>query len=78
MFIVFMALAIGPVVANTQINGFLKKISLPFNLMQPVGQDNNDTRNRNATGTGVGAAAATATTGGGGAATPSPKLVKLF
>jgi 1,3-beta-glucan synthase len=40
MFIIFLCLIIGPIVASK----FLKSLpSLPMNLLQPTGQDNNDT-----------------------------------
>jgi 1,3-beta-glucan synthase len=78
MFIVFLALAIGPVVAGTKINGFLKTInsSILAELLQPTGQNNNDTMNQTATGTGAVAAASS----GGAAATGTAgaRIVKLF
>jgi 1,3-beta-glucan synthase len=78
MFIVFLALAIGPVVAGTKINNFLGGIhsSILTDLLQPTHQNNNDTRNETATGTGAVAAA----TSGGAAATGSgqARIVKLF
>jgi hypothetical protein len=78
MFIIFLALAIGPVVAGTKINGFLNTIhnSILTDLLQPTGQDNNDTRGRNATGTGAGAAASTGAAAATG--TGHARIVKLF
>lgn len=77
MFIVFLALAVGPVVAGTKINSFLKSINATIlkDLLQPTGQDNNDTTGRN-NATGAGAAATSgslAPTSTGGA-----RIVKLF
>ena len=48
MFFIFLALAIGPVVTSSKINGFLATIHSPIltDLLQPTGQNNNDTRNR--------------------------------
>lgn len=78
MFVVFLALAIGPVVAGTKINNFLDGIKSPIltKLLQPTNQNNNDTRNETATGTGAVAAA----TSGGAAATGTgqARIVKLF
>lgn len=65
MLVVFLALIVGPVVARR----FVKiPSSIPLNLLQPTGQNNNDTLGRTQTGTallGGGAAA----TGGGAAGT---------
>ena len=56
MLIIFLVLIIGPVIVRNYINSLP---SIPFQLMQPTGQDNNDTSNSQ-TGT--------ALIGGGGAA----------
>ena len=49
MFIVFLALIIGPIVAGK----FMKKLpSIPLNLLQPTGQNNNDTSS-SPTGSGI-------------------------
>ena len=40
MFILFLVLIIGPVIVRRFINGLP---SIPLDLMQPTGQDNNDT-----------------------------------
>lgn len=68
MFVVFLALVVGPTVGGSKISGIVKPSSLPFNLMQPTGQNNNDT-GANATTT-----SASATASG----TSGAKLVKLF
>jgi 1,3-beta-glucan synthase len=64
MLVVFVALIVGPAVARkfvTVPNG------IPMDLLQPTGQNNNDTLGRTQTGTALlGGAAATATAGGGG------------
>jgi len=59
LLIVFVALIVGPIVAGK----FLNKLpSIPLQLLQPTGQNNNDTSGSQ-TGTGlVGGAAAAATT----------------
>lgn len=74
MFIIFLALIVGPIVAGK----FIGKLpSIPMNLLQPTGLNNNDTSN-SATGSalnGLGAAntggSAATTTGGSAAATTS-------
>jgi 1,3-beta-glucan synthase len=77
MFVIFLALAIGPVVAGAKLNGVLKGLSdsgsqLLSGLVQPTGLNNNDTRDRNVTGTGLAAAAATSSP------TATARIVKLF
>ena len=68
MLIVFLVLIIGPVVVRNYIHGLP---SIPLNLMQPTGQNNNDTSNK-ATGNGLnGLFGATGGGGGGGAAATS-------
>lgn len=65
MFIIFMALIVGPIVAGKA----LGKLDIPLNLLQPTGLNNNDTSSRK-TGSalvkGLGGAAT-----GGAAATSS-------
>ena len=84
MFIIFMALAIGPVVASSKLYSVvntLDNISFlsNFGLVQPYNQSNNDTMGFNVTGTGAAAASAT---GGAAASTAASaataRLVKLF
>lgn len=54
MLVIFVALIVGPIVAS----GFMGNLSFnPMNLMQPTGQDNNDTTEEE-TGTGVAGGAA--------------------
>ena len=71
MLVVFLVLIIGPVIVRNYIHSLP---SIPLNLMQPTGQNNNDTSNQ-ATGNGLngilGGGGATAGGGGGGAATTS-------
>ena len=43
MFVVFLALIIGPLVASSQILGTIKNLKIPMQLLQPVGYNNNDT-----------------------------------
>lgn len=71
MLIVFVALLIGPVVARRFV---AIPDGIPMDLLQPTGQNNNDTLGRTQTGTAVLGGAATATddssgNGGGAAST---------
>jgi 1,3-beta-glucan synthase len=68
MLIVFLVLIIGPVIVRNYIHSLP---SIPLNLMQPTGQNNNDTSNK-ATGSGLNGVVGntgTADSGGGAAAT---------
>ena len=68
MLVVFLVLIIGPVIVRNYIHSLP---SIPLNLMQPTGQNNNDTSNK-ATGNGLnGVIGGGATGGGGGAAATS-------
>jgi len=62
MLIIFLALIVGPIVAGKQLISSSLINSIPLNLYQPTGQNNNDTRNATMTGTGLisGAAATSA------------------
>lgn len=61
MLVVFLALIVGPIVASPTITKSTKSLKVPMDLLQPVGQNNNDTRGTNQTGTGApGRAGATA------------------
>jgi 1,3-beta-glucan synthase len=62
MLIVFLALVVGPIVAGKQILTASLTKSIPMNLYQPQGLDNNDTLNYNQTGTGAVSSAASTTT----------------
>lgn len=65
MLVVFLVLIIGPVIVRNYIHSLP---SIPLNLMQPTGQNNNDTSNQ-ATGNGiVGVIGGGGATGGGGGA----------
>ena len=72
MFIVFLALILGPIFTKTQIlNGTSSIItdgSKTYWLMQPINQNNNNTRNRTETGTGLVSGAATTSAASTGAA----------
>lgn len=60
MFIIFMALIVGPIVAGK----YLGKLAIPLQLLQPTGLNNNDTSDR-VTGSalnGLGAAASASAT----------------
>jgi 1,3-beta-glucan synthase len=92
LFIIFMALAIGPVVASSKLYGVVDKLNSigllsAEGLVQPYNQSNNDTSNYKVTGTGIAAAgtgAAATGSGGAGAAASTgsagttPRIVKLF
>jgi len=68
MLVVFLVLIIGPVIVRNYIHSLP---SIPLNLMQPTGQNNNDTSNKE-TGNGLnGIIGGGATGGGGGAAATS-------
>lgn len=58
LFVVFLALVIGPIVAAPILNNLAT--SVPQHLYQPINQNNNDT-GRPATGTGAATASATTT-----------------
>lgn len=66
MLVVFLVLIIGPVIVRNYIHSLP---SIPLNLMQPTGQNNNDTSNK-ATGNGLNGVVG-ATGGSGGAAATS-------
>lgn len=65
MLVVFVALIVGPVVARKFVT---VPSSIPLDLLQPTGQNNNDTLGRTQTGTALLGGGAAATGGGGGAA----------
>ncbi|KAL2072323.1 hypothetical protein VTL71DRAFT_11666 [Oculimacula yallundae] len=73
MLIIALALLVGPIVAGSMILDNTKKMfedpNKTYFLLQPVGYNNNDTRNATLTGTGnaTAAAAATASETAGGA-----------
>ena len=65
MFIVFLLLIVGPIVASK----FIKSLpSIPMNLIQPTGQNNNDTSSE-VTGSALNGLSAETGGGGGAAAT---------
>jgi 1,3-beta-glucan synthase len=71
MLIIFLVLFVGPIVGGKFITGFTKSINIPLQLLQPTGQDHNDTIT-SVTGTAADSAAATASSSSGA------KLVRLF
>lgn len=73
LLIVFLALLIGPIVAGSNIISASLVKDIPLELYQPVGLNNNDTRNRTETGTGALSAAASAT-----ASSTGSKMIRLF
>lgn len=82
MLVVFLALLVGPIVAGSQIQSATKSLTSnptsTFNLIQPVGQNNNDTRNTDATGTGAaGGATNTGAAATGAATSPAARMIKL-
>lgn len=62
MLVVFLALIIGPIVARRFVS---IPSGIPLDLLQPTGQNNNDTLGFSDTGTAVGGGGAAATSGGG-------------
>ena len=65
MFIIFLALIIGPIFAGK----FLKSLpSIPMQLLQPTGQNNNDTNGRVQTGSALVKIGSQAAASGSGAA----------
>ena len=62
MFIVFLLLIVGPIVASKFIKGLP---TIPMNLIQPTGQDNNDTRS-GVTGSALNGLGSAETGGGSG------------
>lgn len=66
MLVVFLALIIGPIVARKYIS---IPSGIPLDLLQPTGQNNNDTLGSSDTGTALLAGTAAATSGGGGGRT---------
>ena len=66
MFIIFMALIVGPIVAGK----YLKGLNIPLQLLQPTGLNNNDTSNR-VTGSALNGLGAAASASGGAAASTS-------
>ena len=69
LFILFVALIVGPVVAGKFVTSLP---TIPMYLYQPTGLDNNDTQNTLATGTGAVSGAATSS------ASANARLVRLF
>ena len=70
MLFVFIILVVGPLVAGRYVKGF----SIPDNLAQPTGLNNNDTFSSE-TGTSVGGAASTAAAT---SATATKKLMMMY
>lgn len=66
MFIIFMALIIGPIVAGK----YFGKLNIPLQLLQPTGLHNNDTSNR-VTGSALNGLGAAASASASAAATTS-------
>ena len=66
MFIIFMALIVGPIVAGKA----LGKLNIPLDLLQPTGQNNNDTSSRK-TGSALVKGLGGAVTGGAAATSSS-------
>lgn len=79
LFVVFLALVIGPIVAGKSLLSDSLTSSIPMNLYQPA-LKNNDTRNRTETGTGAksGAGATAAKTASSGTGFGSGARVKLY
>jgi 1,3-beta-glucan synthase len=87
MLVVFLALIVGPIVAQSEITKAAVKLTndpkSTMYLFQPVGLNNNDTQGRNETGTGSPSYLATMTGGSSSAsssaaATGGAKMIRLF
>jgi 1,3-beta-glucan synthase len=84
MLVVFLALIVGPIVAQSEITkaavSLTKNPSSTMYLFQPVGLNNNDTQGRNETGTGAASYLATATDGStaSSSATGAARMIRLF
>jgi 1,3-beta-glucan synthase len=63
LLVLFLALIVGPIVAGKNILSASLIKSIPEDLFQPIGQNNNDTRGRTETGTGVKATGGAQATG---------------
>jgi 1,3-beta-glucan synthase len=74
LLILFLALLIGPIVAGSNVLSASLIKDIPLELYQPVGLNNNDTRNRTQTGTGAVSNGASSTA----VASATPKMIKLF
>ena len=72
----FLALLVGPIVAGSKIVSASLVKDIPLNLYQPVGLQNNDTRNRTETGTGAASNGAKSTAAS--SATAAARMIKLF
>ena len=76
MFFLFLILIVGPAIAGRFIGDITSGLSIPLNLLQPVGWNNNDTSGKS-TGTATqaggagGPASGTAGGGSGGSSSPS-------
>lgn len=77
MLVIFLALLVGPIIAGPMILKNMTTLtdSIPMELFQPVGLNNNDTRNRTETGTGANSATVTAT---GTATGTAAAKIRLF
>ncbi len=81
MLVVFLALLVGPIVAGSQIQSATKSLTSDptstYNLIQPVGQNNNDTRDREATGI-SGGASDTGAASTAASTSAAARMIKLF
>ena len=73
MLVVFLALIVGPIVAGNKLLSPSLTDKIPFQMFQPINQNNNDTQGRNETGTGAPGRAASST-----AASATGAKVRLF
>lgn len=73
MFVLFLALIVGPIVAGKYIPTTVST-NIPFHLYQPTGQNNNDTRGSTPTGTGALAGASASAT----ASAAAKRMAVLF
>jgi len=79
LFVLFVAMLVGPIVAGSKILSPSLIKDIPLQLYQPVGLNNNDTRGRNETGTGaVGSGASSTGASASSSSTGGAKMIKLF
>jgi 1,3-beta-glucan synthase len=71
LLVLFIALLVGPIVAGSKILSPSLEAKIPMNLFQPIGLNNNDTKNYTETGTGASSSATASATG-------SSNKVRLF
>jgi 1,3-beta-glucan synthase len=77
LFVVFLALLVGPLIVGKMLLTDSLTSSIPMKLYQPTGQDNNDTLGYNQTGTGCTTCTTAGATGSTSTSTAAAR-VRLF